>query len=420
MQKIYALIVLIGFLLSKFVYAGAADCKSQNTNSSCILVNEVLDDSTSAQLPIYFHWLNPPSQEKRTFIFLNGGPGSSFDAYTSAKEFWSKSNLAKDYNVLLFDPRGVGRSSPLTSENIKDHDLNNYQIKNLVEDIESLRKALVPNQKIGIIGHSFGGHLVFAYALKYPESTFSLISLHGAGSAIGFVTQPYFQNKEWEKMIKNVDPEKLEKLKAKMQRGEACSVPDEKPLPPGIWTQLQTLVYVGTYAQRQTVPGLIQQSIELNIDKNKVCPFPVAEKPAGAPASSMATLGMNVYANKAIVCRSFLTKTQLGHYSSEFQNETARRVDRQCGGDPSLDNVPVNDFHVLSEIKNLKIPMLIIGGANDQIVSTIAQQEIWDNLSAQQKLNSSISILPECGHDPMSENPTALNTAINGFLEKIK
>ena len=71
-------------------------------------------------------------------------------------------------NRLVFiDERGSGKSS-------KIEDPKQYTVANMVEDIEAVRLALGLG-KISVLGHSFGGVLVQAYALQVSAELSHLI-----------------------------------------------------------------------------------------------------------------------------------------------------------------------------------------------------------------------------------------------------
>lgn len=220
-------------------------CSSSAPYSGCITIDENPDSTEDGKILLYYQWLEKPQPQRKTFFFLSGGPGGSIEDYLAYKDFWKDSALGQKYNVLFFDPRGVGRSSPINQSNVSRRRLQNYQINNLVSDIEELRQHLLPDQKIGLIGHSFGGHLVFSYATQFPDNVFKLISLLGAASGIAIVSQSYFQTQEWSKVIQRLDSTKLNQLQKKVEAGQACTVPDEKPLPPEAWNQVQLIAYVG-------------------------------------------------------------------------------------------------------------------------------------------------------------------------------
>lgn len=70
--------------------------------------------------------------------------------------------LADQHELIFFDQRLSGRSSA-------DVDSSEVTLKNMIEDIEELRKALNLG-KIHILGHSWGGLLAMKYAIAYPDN----------------------------------------------------------------------------------------------------------------------------------------------------------------------------------------------------------------------------------------------------------
>ncbi len=325
--------------------------------------------------------------------------------YLIYKDFWKNSDLGLKYNVLFFDPRGVGRSSPINQENLSRRKLQNYQIDNLVEDIEELRQRLTPNEKIGIIGHSFGGHLVFAYATKYPRNIFKLISLHGGATGLAFVSQAYFQNQEWQKAISGIDLEKLNQVKFKIEAGQACSVPDIKPLPPSAWDQIQLVAYLGTYAQRQQIPSLIKQSIQVNIDQQKSCVFTADARLK--PQESINNLGLNVYINRNIVCHSLLTDRQISRAAPLFQSSANSKRNKQCSG-LEYGAIGDKDFNLLEKLQVVEVPMLIVGAEEDQLAAPIVQKQLWAHLTSRQREASQFVLFQKCGHNSFLECPATL------------
>src|SRR5437762_8913996 len=106
-------------------------------------------------------------------IIVAGGPGGG---HSSFHPFFSK--LAKDHTVVYFDNIGRGRSDRLVN-------LKQYTVQRDAEDIEVLREKL-GQDKITILGHSYGGMPALAYAEKYPEHIARLILSDTLHSARGF------------------------------------------------------------------------------------------------------------------------------------------------------------------------------------------------------------------------------------------
>jgi proline iminopeptidase len=95
-------------------------------------------------------------------LLIAGGPGYSHSYF---HPFCSE--LADAYRVIYFDAFGRGKSDRAKSP-------KEYSFDRDVEDIEALRKALNLD-KLVVLGHSYGGLVAQAYAVKYPASVKKLI-----------------------------------------------------------------------------------------------------------------------------------------------------------------------------------------------------------------------------------------------------
>lgn len=95
-------------------------------------------------------------------VVLHGGPGASHDYFLPYLL-----PLARTHRLIFIDERGSGRSQRL-------EDSSRYTVEAMVEDIEDVRLALNLG-KISLLGHSCGGVLAQAYALKYQQHLSHLI-----------------------------------------------------------------------------------------------------------------------------------------------------------------------------------------------------------------------------------------------------
>ena len=95
-------------------------------------------------------------------MVVHGGPGASHDYFLPYLL-----PLARTNKVIFIDERGSGRSEKL-------QDVSKYTVENMVEDVEAVRQALGLG-KINLLGHSYGGVLAQAYALKYQKNLSHLI-----------------------------------------------------------------------------------------------------------------------------------------------------------------------------------------------------------------------------------------------------
>jgi proline iminopeptidase len=95
-------------------------------------------------------------------MIVHGGPGASHDYFLPYLL-----PLTRHNQLVFIDERGSGRSQ-------KIEDVSAYTIENMVEDLEAVRQALNLG-KINLLGHSYGGALAQAYALKYQRNLSHLI-----------------------------------------------------------------------------------------------------------------------------------------------------------------------------------------------------------------------------------------------------
>ena len=132
-------------------------------------------------------------------MIVHGGPGASHDYLLPYLL-----PLARTNKLIFIDERGSGRSQKL-------EDASKYTVENMVEDVEDVRLALGLG-KISLMGHSYGGVLAQAYALKYQKNLTHLIlgSTFPSTKAI---------NEVLARMKQNMPADEREKLEALEKAG---------------------------------------------------------------------------------------------------------------------------------------------------------------------------------------------------------
>lgn len=108
---------------------------------------------------IYYERVGTPGGKPA--VFLHGGPGGGISP--DHRRLFDPAR----YDLLLFDQRGCGRSTPHA-------ELDANTTWHLVEDIERLR-ALAGVEQWLVFGGSWGSTLALAYAETYPERVSALI-----------------------------------------------------------------------------------------------------------------------------------------------------------------------------------------------------------------------------------------------------
>ena len=97
----------------------------------------------------------------KPILYIHGGPGAGFSE--SSKKYFDPAI----WNIILFDQRGSGRSTPFAS-------LKNNTTQDLVEDIRKILDHFSLN-KVTLFGGSWGSTLSLAYALRYPQTVSGMV-----------------------------------------------------------------------------------------------------------------------------------------------------------------------------------------------------------------------------------------------------
>jgi proline iminopeptidase len=95
---------------------------------------------------------------------VNGGPGLSH-AYMVQNDLWER--MGRNRLIVLYDQRGTGASKRVQAGASQSMDAQ-------VADLDAVRQALGLN-KIALVGDSYGGLVVMAYAAAHPEHVAKLV-----------------------------------------------------------------------------------------------------------------------------------------------------------------------------------------------------------------------------------------------------
>ena len=107
------------------------------------------------------YWERAGTNGAKPAVFLHGGPGGGIAP--GHRRLFDPAR----YDVILFDQRGCGRSTPFAS-------LDNNTTWHLVADIERLRE-MIGVEKWQVFGGSWGSTLALAYAETHPERVSELV-----------------------------------------------------------------------------------------------------------------------------------------------------------------------------------------------------------------------------------------------------
>lgn len=178
--------IILTSLLFVLLSAFAICQESSSDNSNVYQIKQGFVDANGVM--IYYEEFG----KGEPLMIVHGGPGASHDYFLPYLI-----PLARSNRLIFIDERGSGQSEKLD-------DVTKYTVENMVEDVEAVRKALNLG-KINLLGHSFGGVLAQAYALKYQDNLSHLILCSTFASTSEM-------NKVFENIKRNMSPELRERL----------------------------------------------------------------------------------------------------------------------------------------------------------------------------------------------------------------
>lgn len=104
-------------------------------------------------------------------IAVNGGPGLDH-SYMTETPVWEEMSARRQ--IIFYDQRGTGKSPAARGP-------QDLTVEGSVRDLEALRQQL-KLERIDLLGHSWGGIISMAYAVRYPQHVAHLV-LVGSGAA---------------------------------------------------------------------------------------------------------------------------------------------------------------------------------------------------------------------------------------------
>jgi proline iminopeptidase len=114
------------------------------------------EEATGTEINGYFfHTQEFGDTSKPEVIVLHGGPGYDFRYLLSLRA------LANDYHVIFYDQRGTGLSPRVHPDDLT--------IQQAVKDLHSICQHYSPDDKVYLIGHSWGGFVAARYVSAFPE-----------------------------------------------------------------------------------------------------------------------------------------------------------------------------------------------------------------------------------------------------------
>ena len=137
-------------------------------------------------------------------LFLHGGPGAG------SSGLYRRYFNPKKYNIIIFDQRGCGKSTPFG-------DCENNTSEKLIDDIKRILNHL-NIQEVVIYGGSWGSTLALLYSEKYPETVKALV-LRGVFLCRKSDIQWFYQKgadsifpEYWESFLKDIPASEMDDI----------------------------------------------------------------------------------------------------------------------------------------------------------------------------------------------------------------
>lgn len=206
-----------------------------------VLVPMKWDDPLSEPISIAIIYREAENNNAEFLLFNPGGPGSSgYDWLLDSAEYLGTAKLRKNFNIMGFDPRGVGRSSAvkcLTDSELDDflYGVSGYPIfsppdiesgkaeiskfaqkcmentgellgfidtVSAAKDMDVLR-AVVGSTKLNYLGYSYGSFLGTSYATLFPERVGRMVLDGGIDPTAPDQEQTRFQIEAFESSLRS-------------------------------------------------------------------------------------------------------------------------------------------------------------------------------------------------------------------------
>jgi proline iminopeptidase len=229
-------------------------------------------------------------------------------------------------------------------------DVKEYTLERDIEDIEGLRKAL-HYDKINVLGHSYGGVVAQGYAIKYPDHVKHLILANSFHSFVMWQENDDNSNHE----IKTNYPEVWDTLMKIREQG-----------------------YVSSDELHQEIYGRVPYGFLYAYNPDH---FIRRGKPTGKP-----------YPNP--------------NNAKLYYQMVGKDGDFIVGSD-------IGNFDYRKELKNLKMPVLIVGGRFDRVAVPWMMVKFKEYCPQAQFV-----IFEHSGHNPQVEEPEKEFPVITEFLNK--
>lgn len=199
-MKDYVLYMLVFFCTVNIVGPARGMCAQQDTVSQGI---EILEEVVLGQQKQWI-LIQGDNTDNPILLFLHGGPGFAEMPYTHLYT----GRLKKHFTVVDWDQRGAGKSY---ADDLQEDTVTLEQLVSDTYELIQLLKKRFSQDKIFLVGHSWGSVLGLYTAYRHPEDLHAYIGMGQVVKSIQGETVSYRYTLEKAKAAK--DEQALEMLK---------------------------------------------------------------------------------------------------------------------------------------------------------------------------------------------------------------
>ena len=211
------------------------------------------------------------SGKGKLILFVHGFPEFWYEWKNQLVEF------GQDYQAVALDMRGYNLSS-------KPEEVEQYQMKYLVEDLRALAKHL-GHKKFILVGHDWGGAVAWVFPLVYPELLEKLIIINAPHPAVfeRELRQNPAQQQASQYMLMFRSP-KAENILSADNYSELYKIVLEEGLKQGHFTEEDSRAYLEAWSKPGALTGGLNYYRASRVAPSSTKDTPSPEKSATDPS----------------------------------------------------------------------------------------------------------------------------------------
>lgn len=360
-MKIMKAAIVVFLILCILVVAAIGILRAINARKSRIETANGIQENTYVEIGGIKQYLQirGENQDNPIILWLHGGPGFPL----TYLNYYYQRDLEKDYTIVCWEQRGCGRTY---YANEKNGNLSARQLFSDMDELVDYLRERFGQEKLIIIGQSWGTVLGAEYSNRFPEKVAAYI---GVGQVVDFSEgKIYAAENALQKSVKNGNSEDAELLNRLISQFKTADSVDDINIDALEKMILKSMEYLKSDGE---LSGISQMFIAVT-----------------SPEMSWNDARWFLYASNT--GNIFVSQNKLIEYMY-FQ------------------------FDAKELKKEYAIPVCFIQGADDWITPTGLVEEYYNSISSEDK---ELIIIKDAGHTPFLDHPDQFCNAVKQFLNQ--